>query len=428
MFQHDDTDDDDEDAASTTASTATSIETRVTELLPDELGLKTRAESNASERPRLVMITAFASEFNRDCEPIIHLESVEKAAYQLEVAPTTGSIHVHVALQSVRRLTEKSLHALLKQCFPKTGLEGKDVRLATKGTSAQAIINYVTKEASRAPGEEPQFYNCQHSDTLPKRKMEELEKSIHECDTIAELNSGQTSGVYRHNTTTTVKMHAERPFKRPVLDRREQLFAWERALFGLVNRQPIPNFIHWFVADTMMELDRVARLLRKVLGAKKQSRQMAYYCSMHPKDAFLNHISCHTRAIFMTSVADQPISNDFLIWMKTRTMAHNSHSGRYDVQELKRHRHVIVFSFEKPALKNKLHKEWTRVWTVDKNTKEWAHTKELLTYGQTPENGKPFLNLRTVGVSGAVDSELESEVEDDGTADMEAAECALAGR
>ena len=376
------------------------------------------------DRPTAYLVTAFVTQFDRSKEPVVKgkgLECIELAAYQLETAPSTEFVHVHLTLKTTSRLAFKAFEALLKCVFPVSGREGKDVRIATKGTSTQALINYCSKPEERLEGTTPHFYNCERSGgKLQKRKLKDLEAAIQSCDTNADLAAGHLSGIYQHTTTAVTQVHAERPLDRPVLKGTQRLYAWECALLGLLLMAPTEDsetLVHWFVPKSAMDasitkpvvvprIDKVARIVQRVLGAKKQAAQVAYYASNHPKDALLNHLSCKTRVVFVRNIAEEPLSPDFLLSLKSDSMGHRSHGGRYDLQELEC-RHVVVFSHVPPPPMSNYHRNTTVVWPIDVNLVKWEHRGTLLAHGERVGEGGQFLNFATVGCSGALECDMD---------------------
>lgn len=376
-------------------------------------------------RPILFLVTAFEGKgFQRNVEPhVADGLGIVLAAWQLENCPKTKRVHLHITFVAAARLSSKGLAETLGRLFPSTKVEGKHIRVTTAGSSKQVLIDYCSKPESRLEGTAPCFYNCTHSSERkkPARKMKELEEHVHAADTNSDLASGQLKGTYGHSTSAVVSMHADRLLKREVLLKADRLFAWERAVLSLLLLQPLTSdetepAVHWFVPKDALEkvekpfvirkLDRIARIVRRVLGNKQQSQQTVYYSSDHPKEAFLNRLSCRTKAAFVFSCEECPANPDFLLRLQSNSLGHRSHAGRYDLQELEA-RHVIVFSHAPPPEMSEYHRKITHVWPVDTNKAVWPHRETLLAHGECTETVRTFVDFDTLSQAGELEFDLD---------------------
>jgi len=402
----------------------------------DEVDLELNFASLLKEggRPRLLLITGFVGTYDKETEPanFAIIRRVNAAAWQLE-SGAKGKDHIHIAIELKQRLA--SISSLMDEIFPKTGAKGKDIRAANPGVSFLTMANYCTKDSHRLDGEAPHRFNVE-AQPNPKRKLveDEIVQQIHAQDCARDLaTNGETRGVYQHSPAMTIHIHSERPWKRPAITKGQMLFAWERSLVSLLGRTPQEGdqTVHWMVPAANMKEDeggeakedrpvegqpfflRIMRMVRKILAAKKQSKQVEFYSSDHPQEAINNAISAHTKVVFVQNVGDTPISHERLYWLKTAAVAHRSTAGRSDIQELEA-RHVIVLSLHPPPKKGK-HTKACKVWPIDVNKSIWEPERELLACAELQET--PFLDFSTIGVSGLLETEAKQ---------MEAATAAVA--
>jgi len=370
-------------------------------------------------RSTLILITAHEGTFDPETEPVGNANGIEKCVWQHEHGATykvtectnTPKTHIHVAVAMSNKRPPASVLDLI---FPTTQAKGKDIRIPKNGVKFTQLAKYASKSTHRVEGTAPFYFNWDPlaaAAECKKRKMEEVVEAIQEMECRQDLSRhGETRGMFHNQTSLVTEVLAHRPMKRPVSVQGDLLYAWERSIIKLISRRPKLDepVVHWFVPETqasLTKLDRIARIVSKVLSNKSQSQQSTFWSTeWEDTRAFYNNLQPHHKVIWIDSFSEKPFSHERLKRLQSKSLGSNNAKDRYGLVELEP-RHLLVFSEAEPALDGPCH-QFAKVWKIDTNKEEWKHESNLLACAE-PSSTTAFLDFDTVGASGVLKAELQ---------------------